>query len=245
MVKAREASRDRVAFIGDAHLDAGLPEVGEFAEFLLRLGRRCGRIVLMGDLFDLWIGRPELQQPHHEQVLDALREVRRQGTVVRYVEGNRDYRIGGAFAGDAFDDVTEAGLVESIGAKRIFAIHGDLVNRSDRQYRRWRRLSRSSWAWALFHGIPSALRQRLAQRMERKMRGTNLGFKREFPEQAIRDYAAELFSWGQDIVVLGHFHVERELLAEEGRCILVLPEWKASRRHLEIDCGGSVGFVDS
>ena len=245
MAEASGAARDRVAFIGDAHLDAGLPEVGEFVEFLARLGQRCGRIVLMGDLFDLWIGRPELQQPHHEQVLEALRQLRRQGTVVRYVEGNRDYRIGSAFAGDAFDDVTEAGLVESIGAKRVFAIHGDLVNRSDRQYRRWRRLSRSSWVWALFHGIPSALRQRVALRMERKMRGTNLGFKHEFPEHAVREYSADLFSWGQDIVVLGHFHVERELIAEEGGRILVLPEWKASRRHLEIDSGGGAGFVDS
>ena len=69
--------------------------------------------------------------------------------------------------------------------------------------------------------------------------------KREFPEAMVRGYAAARFRAGHDIVVLGHFHIEKDLAGEAGGRILVLPEWKGSRRHLEIDPSVTVAFVDS
>jgi adenylate kinase family enzyme len=53
---------------------------------------------------------------------------------------------------------------------------------------------------------------------------------------------------GHDIVVLGHFHVERLLrmtVAGDERRIFVLPEWKGSRRHLEIRPDGQAQMVSS
>ncbi len=80
------------------------------------------------------------------------------------------------------------------------------------------------------------------------MRGGNLGYKRDFPETAVRRYAAARLGLGYDAVVLGHFHVEKDLVAvppsPPGR-ILVLPEWKGSRRHLRVRADGDVAFVDS
>ena len=51
-----------------------------------------------------------------------------------------------------------------------------------------------------------------------------------------------------DLVVLGHFHVEKDLVLEPpgpaGR-VMVLPEWKGSRRYLRVGADGRAAFVDS
>ena len=234
----------RMAFVGDVHLDRGDPALAEFLELLDRLAASCERIVLMGDLFNLWLGRPELEQPHHRAVVERLGTLRRQGTCVAYIEGNRDYRIADHHVGSTFDVSTSSGISESFGGHRIYIVHGDLANRADRQYRTWHRVSRSWPVWTLFNALPRGRRARWAGQLEMRMRSTNLAHKQVFPEEEIRRYAGKFFDTGHDLVVLGHFHVERDIPCERGR-ILVLPEWKGSRRHLEIQADGRFGFVDS
>ncbi len=238
--------RDLV-FVGDVHLDRGDAALAEFVSYLRGLAERARRIVLMGDLFNLWIGSPELEQEHHREVLGALAAMRAQGTEIHYLEGNRDYRVSRIHLGAAFDAVSTEGLHEDWGGRPIWAAHGDLVNRHDAQYRAWRRLSRSQPAWWLFSAIPRGRRFAIAESLERKMRGTNVAMKREFPEREIREYAAPHLTTPGAAVVLGHFHVERELRAGaggEGR-IFVLPEWKGSRRHLRVTAGGDYRFENA
>ena len=241
------AERGDLVFVGDVHLDRDDRDLAAFVAYLRRLAERAGRIVLMGDLFNLWIGGAGLEQAHHAVVTACLRELRAGGTEIHYLEGNRDYRIARAHRGSAFDAVDATGLREDWAGLRIWAAHGDLVNAADLQYRSWRRLSRSAPVWWLFSAVPETRRFALAESLERRLRGTNLEMKRAFPEAIVRSYAARRLAGGDDIVVLGHFHIERELAidgARPGR-VFVLPEWKGSRRHLRIDAFGRAGFEDA
>ena len=239
-------SRGDLVLIGDVHLQEDAPQVDAFLGTLERLVPTTARLVLMGDLFDLWIGRREMERTQQRRVIDSLAQLRRRGLVVRYVEGNRDYGVAAAHAGGALDDASEHGLVERIGGHSLFAIHGDRARRDDWPSELWRRVSRSAPFWNLFHDLPVPARIRLAEALERRMRSMNLRYKHGFPEEAVRAYAAPLLARGHDMVVLGHFHVERDLRAEPpsppGR-ILVLPEWKATRRHLRLGQDGTVEFV--
>lgn len=240
-------SRELV-FVGDVHLEPDDPALDDFLAFLDRLGERAERIVLIGDLFRIWIGGDEVQQPHQTAVVDRVAALARRGVAVRYVEGNRDYRVGVGRAGHAFDRVTGRALVEEYGGRRLFVAHGDGINPRDVRYRMWRGFSRSGPVWTAFRCLPRAARMRLADVAERRMSGTNLAFKHEFPETEVRAFAGPHLAAGHDAVVLGHFHVERNLdagPAYPGRRILVLPEWKGSRRHLRVSATGDVGFVDS
>jgi len=234
-----------LVFVGDVHLDRGDPDLGAFLDYLRGLAASARRIVFMGDLFNLWIGEPDLEQEHHRSVAELLRALRKGGTEIHYLEGNRDYRIACRHARDLFDAATPDGLDETWGGTRVFAAHGDLVNVDDRQYRTWRRLSRSNLAWAVFKAIPRKRRFAWAERMERSMRATNLDQKRAFPDDLARRYASPYFARGYDAVVLGHFHLERELgpgiPGSRGR-VFVLPEWKGSRRHLRVTASGEMRF---
>jgi len=238
------SARDDLIFIGDVHLDRGDPFLERFLEFLERVSRTSRRIVLMGDLFNLWIGRAELEQPHQTAVVTKLEELRERGVFVRYLEGNRDYRIGPCYAGRALDDASGSAVLECHGGKRLVAIHGDLANPADRQYRAWRRLSRTRLAWSIFHLLPRGRRLRFAEGLERRLRTSNPDFKRSFPEAVVRAYAARLLGPRDDALVLGHFHVEQDLASPSGR-VLVLPDWKSTRRHLRVGPEGEIGFVDS
>jgi len=243
-----DGDRGDLVFIGDAHLDRDDPDLEPFLRFLDRLAETSRRIVFLGDLFNLWIGRRELEQPHQTAVVEKLVELRRRGVVVRYIEGNRDYRIGPCYAGHAVDDATSEAIVETFAGRRLVVVHGDQSNPADLQYRTWRAFSRSAAVWHLFNLIPRGRRIRLSESLELRLRGSNLRFKQAFPEQAVRAYAATMLKAPGDILVLGHFHVEKDLHVgppgPEGR-IMVLPEWKASRRHLRVGWDGVVEFVDS
>ena len=236
-----------LVIVGDVHLDRQDEDLPAFIAYLRGLAPRAGRIVLMGDLFNLWIGAPELEQDHHRDVIACLASLKSGGTEIHYLEGNRDYRIARAHGGGAFDAVSDTGLREDWGPRRIWASHGDLVNRDDLQYRAWRRLSRSTPLWWVFSAIPRARRFAIAESIERRMRATNVDMKREFPDALVRSYAERHLDAPGGAVVLGHFHVERELRAGPGGTgrIYVLPEWKGSRRHLRVTADGEMGFEDA
>ena len=236
--------RSRVAFIGDVHLELGDPAVEPFTRMLQRLSESCDALVLLGDLFNLWIGHPELQLARQHEVAATLRAIRGRGVPVYYVEGNRDFRIGRAFQGDLFATATDGGLEQRVAGQSLWAIHGDLANRADRRYRAWRRLSRSGSFWRCFNLLPVGLRLAVANRLETWMRSTNLAFKAAFPRTMIEDYATEFAARGHDAIVLGHFHVEKHWQLAGGASVYVLPEWKGSRRHLVADAAG-IRFEDS
>jgi UDP-2,3-diacylglucosamine hydrolase len=236
-----------LVFVGDVHLDRDDRDLPAFLAYLRGLVPRAGRVVLMGDLFNLWIGAADLEQDHHRAVTACLAEMRSQGTETHYIEGNRDYRIARAHTGGAFDVVSDAVLREDWGGRSLWASHGDQVNRHDVRYRTWRRLSRSPAAWWLFSAIPRPRRFAIAESIERRMRATNRQMKRQFPEALVRDYANRHVRTAGAAVVLGHFHIEKELPAGpdgEGR-VYIVPEWKGSRRHLRVTAAGEARFEDA
>ena len=230
-----------LVFVGDVHLDRDDPDLPAFLSYLAGLSRSAGRVVLMGDLFNLWLAQEQLEQDHHRAVLEVLAGLRRAGTEIHYLEGNRDYRVGRAHDGTTFDAVSDHGLVEEWAGRRIWAAHGDLVNVRDAQYRFWRLVSRSGPVWGAFQAIPLRRRFAIAERIERKMRATNADMKKAFPEALVRAYAEPHFEKGADAVVLGHFHDERDLAAGERR-IIVVPAWKESHRHLRVGADGRIAL---
>jgi len=94
--------------------------------------------------------------------------------------------------------------------------------------------------------FPARRRLRIIEGLEDRLRRANLEFKQEFPESRVRSYAARFLARGNDAVVLGHFHVEKDLEARPpsapGR-ILVLPEWKGGRRYLRMTSDGVMQFT--
>jgi UDP-2,3-diacylglucosamine hydrolase len=223
---------ERVLIVADAHLGSTPGDVEAFVAFL-RAEPPAGHLVLLGDLFDLWIGAPRLQTPAHRRVLEALRNLRAAGARLWYVEGNRDYFLGEAFCPDPFAGVACEGLDLEIGGVRGRFEHGDRINVADRTYQRWRRFSRSAPVRRAFTALPGGVAERLSGWLERRMRSTNLPHRARFPEDLCRARASRAFAAGIDRFFLGHFHRAWDWEAREGDrpCrAVVVPAWQQTRR---------------
>jgi len=237
-----------LALLGDAHLREGDPEVRAFVRFLEDLPRDIRTLAVLGDLFAVWIGSPELQGAHHREVVDALIRLRARGCALVYVEGNHDFYLERPYARTLFDRFSCDVLDLEVAGRRVHLAHGDLMNRRDRQYRAWRAVSKSRPFFRAFSLLPARTRAWIADRLETRLARTNMEFRTGFPLEECEVYARRRIGEGANVLVFGHFHEERRMAFEErGRSgtVFVLPAWRAGHRYLRIDPGAEPVFVSS
>lgn len=218
-----------VALIADAHLGGPGGDGEDLIVQLLALPRQgCRHLVLLGDLFHVWIGDRRYETEEIRCVCRTLSELRRHGIRVSYVEGNRDFFLDAGPYAEAFDQLAQELVFES-GGKKYLAVHGDGLNEKDRRYRFWRWLSKSRPARFLIFRIPRRLARAIVDRTERRLARTNFKHKARIPEQAIRRYAEGRLAEGVDEVLLGHFH-EARCFEVAGGEVRVLDAWFRCRR---------------
>ena len=221
-----------VAVIADAHVGGPGGSAAPLVEQLEQLerpgGPECERLVLLGDLFQAWIGYPRFETPDHRRVVEVLRRLKAEGLPIHYVEGNRDFFLDRSPYADALTTLgTEIGF--ATGGVRYLAVHGDGLDPRDRQYRFWRRASKSFLSRAIVSRIPEHFARRLVSSTEERLSRTNLEHKREVPEAVIRAYAERRLREGYDVLLLGHFHEERHYEVSGGQ-VWVLNAWFNHRR---------------
>ncbi|HEY0553898.1 MAG TPA: UDP-2,3-diacylglucosamine diphosphatase [Thermoanaerobaculia bacterium] len=217
-----------VAIIADAHLSGPGGAAGPLVEQLAALpAQGCRRLVLMGDLFQAWVGFESFETADVRALVAVLRDLRRQGVEVDYVEGNRDFFLAGSPYADAFDRVALETAFE-VGGVRYLAVHGDGLNDRDRKYRFWRWLSKSPAVRLVVRRTPRRLAHRLVHSTEERLSRTNFKHRAELPEAAIRAYAERRLAEGHDVLLLGHFHEPRTWAVPGGE-VWLLDAWFRSR----------------
>jgi UDP-2,3-diacylglucosamine hydrolase len=245
MEKGSPISLDRAIFLSDAHLSQDDLHTRNFLILAERAAAENVPLFLLGDIFDLWFGAPELTFGFQKPVIERLRDLRRQGLRIYYVEGNRDFYLKKHHEGSTFQIVSEVEMRAAVGSRSVYLSHGDTVNRADLGYRFWKTLSKNRFAYGSLSLLPSSLVLPLADRMERKLRKTNVRFRDSFPEKESREFALRMFASGVDFVVLGHFHTERLVRFAPGqgsRVLVVLPSWKEEWRYFYLTAEGEYGF---
>lgn len=217
-----------VALIADAHLGGPGGPAGPFVDQLRQLpARGCSHLVLLGDVFHVWVAHPRFETPAVRSVLEALGGLRRAGLRLDYVEGNRDFFLGSSPYARLFDEVgDEVAFAE--GGRSYLAVHGDGLNDRDWRYRFWRSLSKSAISRLLAPRLPALLARRIVVSTERRLSKTNFEHKIRIPEEVLRGYAERRLREGHDVVLMGHFHAARSWQVEGGELRIVEP-WFESR----------------
>lgn len=218
----------RVALIADAHLGGPGGGAGPLVQQLRELPRQgCTHLVLMGDIFQVWVGSPRYETAEIAAVVPVLRDLRRQGIRIEYVEGNRDFFLAGSLYADAFDRVVLETAFEVDGV-RYLAVHGDGLNDRDWRYRFWRGLSKSAPVRFTVLHLPHGIAHRMVHSTEQRLSQTNFKHKAALPEAAIRAYAERRLAEGHDVLLLGHFHEPRVWPVRGGE-VRLLDAWFRSR----------------
>ena len=223
-----------VAIVADAHLGGPGGSAQPLVEQLDSLDSgSCERLVLMGDLFQVWVGNDRFETPEIRAVVECLERLGSAGIPLHYIEGNRDFFIAKSPYAELFDTVGLELEFES-GGRRYLAVHGDGINAADHLYRFWRRLSKNPVSrWAMNH-LPRRLASRLINGFEEELSKTNFKHKRRMPEDVIVEYAHERIGQTNDTLLLGHFHEPFKAEVGEGE-VIVFDAWFRSRQIEWID----------
>ena len=243
--------------IADAHLGDVRAPAQTFVDMLDSLPEPAG-VVFMGDLFKVWLAIPKYWDVQVRSVLAAFRRLRGRGVPIVFVVGNREYFLPKTprrleRSALPFDHVVHGVGILCWAARRLGLSHGDLVNRRDSQYLRWRRLSRSPWFEGLFRALPGGAARRIAERLERALADTNQQIKIQYPQDELEAFAATVLGdaalgdagrGALDGFLLGHFHRDETITVPGHRGSLrIVPDWFSSRSLLRLSPDGAATLV--
>lgn len=214
-----------IEFISDLHLSEQQPRtVAAWSAYLQ--SSQADAIVILGDLFEVWIGDDARQQGRFEhdacEILSAAARLRPMG----FMAGNRDFLVGdemlGACGIAALPDPT---LLLAWG-RRVVLTHGDELCLADTAYQAFRRQVRSPAWQADFLAQPLATRERLA----RQMRDASEANKRQVTMADWADVdAAAALGWMRAAdsgdLVHGHTHRPGSEILAPGMARHVLSDW--------------------
>ncbi len=152
-----------IEFISDLHLSPGTPRTNAAFEAYLR-GCRADAVIILGDLFEVWIGDDIADDAFAQRCITALHNAARRRTMAMMV-GNRDFLVGASILAQhgviAIDDPTE---LHAFGRTIVLA-HGDAQCLADTDYQAFRRQVRAPIWQAQFLAKPRAERAAMARAM--------------------------------------------------------------------------------
>jgi len=232
--------------IGDLHLDVEVDgEVEPFLRFLEAI-RGAPRLIVLGDLFEYWIGPAQGRTPGGERLQAALAEHVRGGLAVDVVPGNRDFLLDRAFEERTGAHLRPDGLVGRLpGGERVLFVHGDELATEDRAYQRLRRVLRSAPVRGLAPRLPLPIARGIARRLRRASRRA---VSRKAPttsalqEPACRELARR---HGAAVLTCGHAHVYRDEALRDGPRWIVVDAFGGRRDTLVVGGGGGLEVVGS
>jgi UDP-2,3-diacylglucosamine hydrolase len=232
--------------VADLHLD--LSDAERAREFLRWLAQQRGipRLVVLGDLFDVWVGPAQERLPLGPAVLDALRDLVGSGTKLEVLHGNRDFLLDQRFEERTGARVHTRGIVGLAGGgTRVLLIHGDELCTKDLGYQRLKRRIRSRPVRALARALPLPIATRVARKLRRSsMQALWVKLPEEKAMQA--DACLELARVHRArTVVCGHAHTFRDEKLPDGTRWIVLDAFGGVKGMLEVGTGGDLALLES
>jgi len=159
----------------DIHLGPDNPKTSSaFFDFLANARQQAQALILLGDIFNAWIGDDWIDDPPC-WLSEALASLKQTGQTMPLflMPGNRDFLMGkrlvGILQATLLDSPTILELTSSpestvTGQDRYLLAHGDEFCTLDHQYQRFRAIVRNKSIQSLFLALPLSVRSRIANR---------------------------------------------------------------------------------
>ncbi len=126
--------------------------------------RHCSTLIVLGDLFEVWIGDDAPASRASQTVIDALRQLHAAGKRVLLMHGNRDFLLGTSFCREAQCElIAHDKLIVHYQGHAIALVHGDEQCSDDIAYQQFRRMVRQPAWQAEFLRKPLSERQAMAR----------------------------------------------------------------------------------
>lgn len=210
--------------ISDLHLTEKKPKtIMAFVRFMKTVAPRYPELVILGDLFDFWIGDDAAEAA--EPIIALLKLHASTGRRVIVMPGNRDVMLGKDFAEASGAELVRDPIVVEIKGRKVLLAHGDQWCLRDEEYQKFRAMTHDPrWQAA---ALSKSVAERLA--MAQTARAQSEGDKRvksEAEMDVVDSAVAEAaHAAGVDLVIHGHTH---KPAAHVGATIerWVVPDWE-------------------
>ncbi len=223
-----------IDLLSDVHLCAEMPRTFDAWRRHL-LNTPADAVLILGDLFEVWVGDDTRGEAFESACLQTLREAAQHKTVA-WMPGNRDFLLGRA----ALDDcgvhaLADPTLLLAFG-QRLLLSHGDALCLGDTAYQRFRVQVRGADWQREFLALPLAERRQRA----RAMRDASRAHQALQAQQASQSGqpssdgyadvdAAAAATWldqaGAQALVHGHTHHPGSHVLADGKRRHVLGDW--------------------
>jgi UDP-2,3-diacylglucosamine hydrolase len=229
--------------ISDLHLAPERPRtVARFLRFMRDDAPAHAELLILGDLFEFWIG--DDAGAAAAPVVAALAAAATRGQRVLLMHGNRDPLLGADFARAAGGTLLADPIVADVAGTLTLLSHGDLWCTRDAAYQQFRAMVRNPDFQREFLGKPVAERIAIA-RSARQQSETEKAVKAmdimDVTPQAIEQALAAA---GVRRLIHGHTHrpAAHELIVDGKRAERwVLPDWEFEGAEIR---GGFLDFAD-
>ena len=210
--------------ISDLHLSPTKPKtIMAFVRFMKSVAPRYPELVILGDLFDFWLG--DDAHPEAKPVMALLKLHAATGRRVLVMPGNRDFVLGEGFAQAIGAELLRDPVVVEIKGRKVLLAHGDEWCLRDTGYQNFRKLTHDPVWQAVM------LKKSVAERIEvakeaRSQSETDKTQKSMDVMDVVEGAVAEAAkSAGVDLVIHGHTHRPAAHVFDNYER-WVIPDWK-------------------
>lgn len=239
---ARDDDRPRTVLLSDLHITraGGLP-LEALATVLAGARERADetRVVVLGDLFDVYVSNAQLRMPRWDEVGRELRATTAAGVPVTVLHGNRDFLLGRGFTRATGCRVVPGGLLLRLGGKRVLCLHGDELCTRDLAYQRAKRVLRSLPVRTFARLLPARAVLGAGGRVrEASSAAQAKGDPGRF-DAAAEAVGRALAESGAEVLVFGHVHRAAHHPSWDGAGeVWILPAFDEAGLHLVHESGG-------
>lgn len=227
----------KTIFISDTHFKYHNIDKNErvkrriFLDFLESL-ENVETIYLLGDIFDFWFEHRNIIPPFYQDILSGLQSLRDRGINISIIGGNHDYWLGSYFPDTLGIKVLPQLVTIDIQGHTITMTHGDMLIPGDYGYKLLKSIIRSKPAVFLANLIPPGLLYSFASRFSSTSKSITSKATELSAKKMIAIAEESLFSWGNDIFIMGHIHYPyRERFGNKE--FMILGDWE---EHFSFGC---------
>ena len=214
-----------IDLLSDVHLQADRPRTFEAWRRHL-LGTSADAVLMLGDLFEVWVGDDARHSGFEADCAAVLRQASQQRAIA-FMPGNRDFLVGDQLLQETgVQRLADPTVLQAWGQRWLLS-HGDALCLADTAYQAFRQQVRGS-AWQ-----QAFLQQPLANRRDqaRQMRDASTAHQAAQPVDHFFDVddtaaADALQQVGAAVLIHGHTHRPGSHSLAGGRSRQVLGDWE-------------------
>lgn len=219
-----DAAWHRIDLLSDVHLHAGAPGTFEAWKRHL-LHTPADAVLILGDLFEVWVGDDARDDGFERACTDVLRSAGRK-KALGFMAGNRDFLLGTAMRRETgLRELPDPTLAQAFGQCLLLS-HGDALCLADAAYQRFRAEVRTTAWQTAFLALPLEERRHRARAMRDASVQHQVGMA---PDECADTDAALASEWlaeaRADHLVHGHTHRPATHPMPGGRTRWVLGDW--------------------